>query len=106
VHVFDVTMSEEPARVVVSPRGELDLATAPLLAEILDKAATPGSSVTLDLGELEFIDSTGLDLIWETFVRSRRDGFVMTLSPAPAMIMKAFDVVDLTDRLPFSSTPG
>jgi anti-sigma B factor antagonist len=61
----------EPARVlppqsygdacVVPIRGEIDLAVAPLLAEVLDEAVERGArSLIADLSAVTFIDSSGL----------------------------------------------
>ena len=45
---------------VVAVRGELDIATSPGVRELLSDAATDGARpLVIDLGECEFIDSTG-----------------------------------------------
>lgn len=55
----------------IAPHGELDLASAPELGAQLDRFLTTGAArtVTLDLGELSFIDSTGIRVV----VQARRD---------------------------------
>lgn len=58
-----------PHRVVVSPSGPLDLATAPALAEVL-RAEAPGRDVIVDLGDATFIDSTGLAVLLNASRRS------------------------------------
>ena len=46
---------------VVTVRGELDIATSPQVRELLSDAATDRARpLVIDLGECEFIDSTGL----------------------------------------------
>ena len=47
---------------MLTVRGELDLATAPELRELLDEIA-PDEPVLIDLNGCEFIDSTGIAVI-------------------------------------------
>ena len=52
----------------ISVRGELDLGTAPDLAEQLRAARDGGGhSILINLSDCEFIDSSGLALIVETW---------------------------------------
>ena len=53
----------EDERIRVSLEGELDLATAPTLETVLEEVLASGKEVLLDLGELEFLDSTGVTLL-------------------------------------------
>ena len=48
---------------VVSPSGELDLASAPALRDALDDALATVASVVLDLSEVSFIDSSIIGVI-------------------------------------------
>jgi anti-anti-sigma factor len=63
--------------------GELDLTTAPILAEALsalsEEAGTPPS---LDVSELTFLDSTGLNLLIRT-AQSYPDRRLQLRSPTP-----------------------
>lgn len=52
---FEVRTDQSGDVLVLSPHGELDLATAPMLADAFADQAT-----VLDLSGLQFIDSTGL----------------------------------------------
>ncbi len=55
--------------------GELDMSTAPDLEGKLDEAlAGSGTSIVLDLGECEFIDSTGIALIVRAWQRLDGNG--------------------------------
>ncbi|MEA2479931.1 MAG: anti-sigma factor antagonist [Thermoleophilaceae bacterium] len=99
---FDVDVEHTDGVVFVRPKGDLDLATAPDLRDILRELAKAGASVVLDLAELRFIDSSGLRVIWETDNAARRDGMDLTLTPGPPQIMRVFDVTGLTKRLPFA----
>jgi anti-sigma B factor antagonist len=60
---------------VIAVRGELDLSTAPQLAEPLEAAlASDRSGLMIDLSDCEFIDSTGLALIVRAWQRIDGDG--------------------------------
>ena len=55
--------------------GELDLATAWMLEERLQRLKQDKVTVRLDLSELRFMDSTGLHLLIRAVQDSRRDGW-------------------------------
>lgn len=60
---------------MVSVRGELDLATAPELRELLDGDVTGEAPILINLTRCEFIDSTGIAVIvraWQQ--RQAHDG--------------------------------
>ena len=58
---FTVTISSDALRWWVTLRGELDLAGAPHLQQILDQLCRDGSpEVVLDLSRLEFLSAAGL----------------------------------------------
>ena len=91
------------AQVKVS--GELDLLTAPELQAALEPLQAEGVDIELDLRELEFIDSTGVHLVLQTYQASRRNGWQLVLSGATEEVRRAFELVGLLDRLPFRD-PG
>ncbi len=59
--------------------GELDIATAPALALLLDRLRRRGHSVVLDLAGITFIDSSGLGLLMDALVESQRDGWEFSI---------------------------
>ena len=78
---------------VVSADGEVDLETAPRLTDWLAKALAGGQKVVLDLGQVSFMDSSGLTallvahneaektgtpLVLRSLTRQARDLFAMT----------------------------
>jgi anti-sigma B factor antagonist len=63
VEPFAIDVDERPDRVVVVPRGELDMASAPELEETLVPRIERGTWVVLDLRALDFIDSSGLRVV-------------------------------------------
>jgi anti-sigma B factor antagonist len=81
--------------------GELDLDGAPRLEEAL-RAAEGGdaTSIVVDLGGLEFIDSTGLRLLVMAAERLQDGRF--SLLRGPKQVHRVFEITDLVDRLPFA----
>ena len=99
--VFSVeVLTGDNGRVVVIPRGELDLATQGELRGALGVARSSGD-VVLDLGELRFLDTSGLRLILETAEASRRDGFRFTVLRGSAAVQRLFDVAGVEELVPF-----
>ena len=70
---FRVDVGGGPDGRVVTPRGELDMATQGELRAALERQAARGA-VTLDLSGLRFIDTSGLRLVLETAEAARRGG--------------------------------
>jgi anti-sigma B factor antagonist len=61
---FELDVDTGDDRITFTPRGELDLATAPELEEqVLAAVRGGGRLVVLDLRELTFMDSTGVRTI-------------------------------------------
>jgi anti-anti-sigma factor len=61
---FSVTVSADSDRVVVAFRGELDLSGVDRARQAIAEAeTTPAPLLVLDLSELDFIDSTGLEVM-------------------------------------------
>ena len=63
-------------------RGELDLATGPRVEEELRRAeAEAPDTLMLDLREVTFFDSTGLQLVLDADVRAREEGRTLIVLP-------------------------
>src|SRR5687767_7382912 len=81
--------------------GELDLDGAPKLEDALRKAeAGDATSIVVDLGALDFIDSTGLRLLVMAAERSQDGRF--SLLRGPKQVHRVFEITDLVERLPFA----
>jgi anti-sigma B factor antagonist len=78
---FEITESLEPNGVRVKVVGELDVAVIYRLQQRLDSLARVGETVVLDLSELSFIDSSGLNVIVTTFRQAKRDGWELRVEP-------------------------
>jgi anti-anti-sigma factor len=60
---FAIAVEERDDRVIVTPRGELDMANANELEEAVMPRLHDGAWLVLDLRELDFIDSSGLRVV-------------------------------------------
>jgi len=86
----------------LSLSGELDIASVPLLEAAVERTlAEPTKSLTLDLSELMFIDSTGLAAIVLASKRCEGHGHDFSLIRGPAAVQRLFELTGLVDALPF-----
>jgi anti-anti-sigma factor len=100
---FGIDVREGPEGTVVTPRGELDMATAGELREAL--AAVEGP-LTLDLSALRFVDTSGLRLVLEVTDQSRRDGRAFAVVPGIPAVQRLFEVAGVTELVPFTEGPS
>ena len=64
--------------------GELDIATAPELAELIAGLRQRGHAVVVDMAEVTFMDSTGLTTIIDAQVAAQRNGWSFAVRrPSP-----------------------
>jgi anti-anti-sigma factor len=63
IEPFAIDVQETDGRVLVTPRGELDMASAPELEEIIIPRVEGREWIVLDLRTLDFIDSSGLRVV-------------------------------------------
>jgi anti-anti-sigma factor len=89
----------------VTPSGELDIATAPQLAEALSEAARGSAAVILDLSELTFMDSSGLHAILSAHTRLHEAGCRLVLIGACRQIQRIFELTGTEHALEFASAP-
>ena len=93
--------SREGDHHVIELIGELDLDGAPKLEEeLLRVEAGDATSIVVDLGGLEFIDSTGIRLLVMASERCQEGRF--SLLRGPRQVHRVFEITDLADRLPFA----
>jgi anti-anti-sigma factor len=95
-------------RVRVSACGELDLSTAPQLAEVLRHEIDLGRDVLLDLSAVSFIDSSGLHAIISAAHAARSRGRELTLHPVlGAQAQRLLEITKLHHvLLPVGSWPA
>jgi anti-sigma B factor antagonist len=78
--------------------GELDLGTAPQLKQAVDAYARTGQTITIDLREVQFIDSMGLAALVRVRHRAIGRGATLRLIAPPAPAWAVFELTHL-DRV-------
>jgi anti-sigma B factor antagonist len=101
--IFGIDIVECDHTLTLKVRGELDLATAPLLKERLEEVeAAEATNVVIDLDQVEFIDSTGLHVLLARFVENP-NGTRYSLTQGSPQVRRLFEVAGVIDRLPFAA---
>jgi anti-anti-sigma factor len=77
---FKIARCNAGTGVTLSVTGELDLGTVPLPEQSITALGDDLSTLTIDLSELKFMDSTGLRLLIELTQRAQRDAWKLTLT--------------------------
>jgi anti-sigma B factor antagonist len=99
----DLSWRLEPsgADTVLHLEGELDISTVPRLNLQLDELVRQegGGAVTLDLGGLEFVDSTGLHVLLNAQRRLTRQGRSLRVIVPPGAVRRAIELSRLTETL-------
>lgn len=89
-------------RSVLTLYGELDLASASLLAASLGEAESSGATeVVIDLGALEFIDSAGLHTLLDANSRSIARGHRLSLLRGPRPVQRLFELTETASFFAF-----
>lgn len=99
---MDVQIADHPAGDcrVVTPRGQLDMSSAPALAAAIDQARSAAPPrVVVDLGELTFCDSIGLSaLVVAERSCATAGGFLRLARPSP-FLANLLTVVGIRDAV-------
>jgi anti-anti-sigma factor len=97
-HDHSVADHPEHLGIRLSVHGYLDLDTSPRLGHRIRKALTlPVDRVAIDLHDVEFVDSSGLNVLNDArLAASRRDMALVLVSPPPC-IRRLLDLTAMTD---------
>jgi anti-anti-sigma factor len=103
-HPFVIGVSDDTLRV----SGEIDVVVA---AELLDAILCYGTSaerlsITLDLGGVTFIESTGIGALIEAHKRLDALGCQMQLASVPRCVSRVTGALGLDDYLGIDATDG
>ena len=99
---FDVSVERAGRTAIVRLAGELDLATAPELTDVLHGLEPGCKRIILDLTGLDFIDSTGLRLAVMEHDRASADGFEFVITGATGAVLKVLRLTGLDVSLPLA----
>jgi anti-sigma B factor antagonist len=94
-------------------RGELDMLTAPLLADVLERdRASGGRHIVVDMTELQFMDRAGLAALLEGAGQGTSSRPVLSIAGCPPNVRRVLeltgheDLINDTSLTGLSSTPG
>ncbi len=89
---------------VIALGGELDLASAPELErELLDAEAGNPARVVIDLSDLGFMDSTGLQALLRTRERASAGSYELALRRGPHQVQRVFELTKTADAFTFEN---
>jgi anti-sigma B factor antagonist len=106
---LEVDEREHGGRCTVLLSGELDIATAPRVQESIDRVLARGSTrvLTLDLSGLEFIDSSGLEVIVHACSACEQSECEFGVIRGPDVVQRVFELSGLAATLPLRrATPA
>jgi anti-sigma B factor antagonist len=77
------------------PRGEVDMTTLPAFERDLERALSAGSDLTVDLGDLTFIDASGIRALALADARLRQDGRRLRVERPSPLVRRMLNVLRL-----------
>lgn len=99
---FTVHSARDDERYIVSPVGELDMASAwQLERELRRVEASDAEEIVLDLRGVAFIDSTGMQPVLHASARSEMHSKRLKILRGSDQVQRCFEISGLTSRLPF-----
>ncbi len=99
---FHISTGAQDGRQVITPEGELDLITVPLLEQRLIQSLPAGDTV-LDLSRISFIDSTGIALLVSVSATARERGWRLELRDPSPQVDRLIKLTSVTELL---GSPG
>ena len=105
--IFEIDTSFTAGKYVVCLKGELDLSGSPQLeAALLEAEQSHAKAIVVDLGELTFVDSSGLAVLVDAARRSATNGDQLRITPARDHVARVFRLTGLDTALPFLVEPS
>ena len=93
---LSVTSTDHGSVTIVHVTGEIDVYTAPLLREVLDKQVAAGRiDLVVDLEKVTFMDSTGLGVLVGRLKLVRGQNGTLRIVSAQDRILKVFKITGL-----------
>jgi anti-anti-sigma factor len=103
---FKIAHRATGSGVTLKITGELDISTGPVLTESVERLRGEVTTLTIDLSELTFMDSTGLRLLIEFDQRAKGEGWkLVLLRPKLAPAAAVLKATGADSALPFEDAP-
>jgi anti-anti-sigma factor len=90
-----VDIQHQGTRVILKVKGIMDITTLDIFSEAIDQLPENLSRLTLDFGDMEFIDSTGIGAIIELIYMANEMGFSIDLQGIDEQTNQIFEIVGL-----------
>lgn len=103
---FSVRSSQLREGVLLALNGELDLATVPVLEDVLQRAERVHELVVIDLHELTFLDSTGLHVLISAEQRARRSSTRLVIVQGPPQVRRLLELTGAIEQLEVVADPS
>ncbi len=101
--MLSVRTAHDSSTFLIALSGDLDLSNAAKLEHVLREAARSDATETVvDLTHLQFIDSTGLQLLILADRNARADGRSFRLMRGSEVVQRVFDVCGVSDAFTFA----
>jgi len=101
-----VDARSERDRIVLHLKGELDLASSPVLERALeDPALADAPLVVLDLDDLKFVDSTGLRIILLAHERARGRGQEFAITQGSPQVQRLLSITSVAEHMHVIASP-
>ncbi|MFF8293174.1 STAS domain-containing protein [Streptomyces sp. NPDC016309] len=102
-----VTARDTDAGPVLEVAGELDYDTAPRLREAVESLSLePGRRLVLDLGRMDFCDSSGITALIVAHHHANAAGARLSLVAVPARTLRTLRIAGLDQVFTISPGPG
>ena len=85
--------------------GELNLVTADLAREAIGNAQDETPGLSCDLGDVWFVDLTGLRVLLDAAARAGQAGARLTITNCPPIVPRMLALLDLRDALDIQAAP-
>jgi anti-anti-sigma factor len=96
------TMGAHGTTTTIALAGEWDLAEQTATRQATQNALRRSPEcLVLDLSQLTFIDSSGIQVVLELQKCSTEQGFRFVIVPGPPAVQRPFEILGLTGLLPF-----
>jgi anti-anti-sigma factor len=96
---FEILDALDGEPIVVSLSGELDVAAAPELREVLAEITEKDRDLLIDLQDLTFLDSTGISVLVLACKRIRSQGGAFSLAGMSGRVRRVLELMSLLEFL-------
>ena len=105
---FSISTEDRDGGTHLTLHGELDLATAPELEQLVNERLDDGQEVVVDLRGLEFMDSSGIRVLVAAHARAgRTGGRLVVVRPRPnSAVAKIVEISGLDGELTIVDDPA